>query len=130
MARQARRASSKSERISLPPERTSGASVAQERDFTYITAHFIGQEIDHLARMIRSRHWHRSAVWPVSYWRERIEELQHARAIVPAQRAGLRALLCELERIAAQLDSSAKPGEMPRVEAQASTGAGLSKARR
>jgi hypothetical protein len=82
--------------------------VAQERDFTYITAHFIEQEIDHLGRMIRSRHWHRSAAWPVSYWRERIEELQHAPTIAADQQAELRCLLEELERIAMKLQMSPK----------------------
>ena len=89
--------------------------MAQRRDFTYITAHFIEQEIDHLARMIRSRHWHRSAAWPVSYWRERIEELRQAPAVAPDQQAELRALLDELERIAMQLDSSPKYGEIAHV---------------
>jgi hypothetical protein len=36
------------------------AGVSQGRDLTYITRHFINKEIDHLAKMIRSRHWHRS----------------------------------------------------------------------
>ncbi|EKS70808.1 MULTISPECIES: hypothetical protein [Caballeronia] len=84
--------------------------MVQERDNNYITAHFIEQEIEHLARMIRSRHWHRSAAWPVSYWRERIEELQHAPAIAPLQRMELESLLNELERIAAKLESSANYG--------------------
>lgn len=86
--------------------------MVQERDYNYITAHFIEQEIDHLARMIRSRHWHRSAAWPVSYWRERIEELQHAPAIAPIQRVRLESLLNELERIAAKLELSANHGEL------------------
>jgi hypothetical protein len=42
-----------------------GQGVTQGRDFIYITAHFIEQELDALASMIRSRHWHRSAAWPV-----------------------------------------------------------------
>lgn len=92
--------------------------VTQERNFTYITAHFIEQEIGHLARMIRSRHWHRSAAWPVSYWRERIEALRHAPAIAPEQRAELSALLDELERIAQQLTWSPKRGEMPKGDAR------------
>ncbi|WP_061171530.1 hypothetical protein [Caballeronia hypogeia] len=85
--------------------------MVQERDFTYITAHFIGHEIDHLARMVRSRHWHRSAAWPVSYWRERIDELQRAPAIEPSQRAGLHALRAELERIAQELEPLPVPRE-------------------
>ena len=93
--------------------------MAQRRDFTYITAHFIEREIDHLARMIRSRHWHRSAAWPVSYWRERIEELRHAPAVAPEQQAELSTLLDELERIAAQLDSATNYGELPPVDAHA-----------
>jgi hypothetical protein len=80
--------------------------VVQQRDFTHITEPFIEREIDHLARMIRSRHWHRSVAWPVSYWRERIESLRQAPAASPVQRAQLLSLLDELERIAAQLNSS------------------------
>jgi hypothetical protein len=102
--------------------------VVQRRDFTYITPTFIDQEIDHLARMIRSRHWHRSAAWPVSYWRERIEELRHAPAVAPLQQEGLRSLLAELERIAAQLDPAASYGELPPADAHADSGA-LGKAR-
>jgi hypothetical protein len=95
--------------------------VAQERDYTYITAHFIEQEIDHLARMIRSPHWHRSAAWPVSYWRARIEALRHAPSIAPEQQAELRALLDELERIAAQLDPSPQFSELPQGGARANS---------
>ncbi|CAL8481595.1 hypothetical protein [Caballeronia sp. S22] len=101
--------------------------MAQRRDFTYITAHFIEQEIDHLARMIRSRHWHRSAAWPVSYWRERIEELRRAPAVSPVQQAELLALLDELERIAARLDSPSKYGEIAQIDARAA-GAPIGKA--
>ncbi|SAL00249.1 hypothetical protein AWB77_06098 [Caballeronia fortuita] len=75
--------------------------------------------MDHLARMIRSRHWHRSAAWPVSYWRERIEELWHAPAVAPLQQERLRSLLAELERIAAQLDPAASYGELPQADAHA-----------
>ncbi|WP_061163391.1 hypothetical protein [Caballeronia temeraria] len=90
--------------------------MVQDRDFNYITAQFIEHEIDHLARMIRSRHWHRSAAWPVSYWRERIEELQHAPAIASVQRARLESLLNELERIAADLESLPNCGDAARSE--------------
>lgn len=103
--------------------------MAQRRDFTYITAHFIEREIDHLARMIRSRHWHRSAAWPVSYWRERIEELLHAPAVGPHQQAELRTLLDELERIAVQLDSTANYGEIPAADVYAASAA-IGKAQR
>ncbi|MFM0522084.1 hypothetical protein PQR08_32180 [Caballeronia jiangsuensis] len=102
--------------------------MVQRRDLTYITPTFIEQEIDHLARMIRSRHWHRSAAWPVSYWRERIDELRHAPAVAPLQQEGLRSLLAELERIAAQLDPAASYGELPPADAHADSGA-IGKAR-
>ncbi|SAL88160.1 hypothetical protein AWB74_08431 [Caballeronia arvi] len=103
--------------------------MVQRRDFTYITPTFIEQEIDHLARMIGSRHWHRSAAWPVSYWRERIEELRHAPTVAPLQQEGLRSLLAELERIAAQLDPVAGYGELPQADAHAASAA-LGEARR
>jgi hypothetical protein len=77
--------------------------------------------------MIRSRHWHRSAAWPVSYWRERIEKLRKAPAVAPVQQAELLSLLGELERIAAQLDSSTKYGDIPQIGAHAA-GAGIHKA--
>jgi hypothetical protein len=96
-----------------------GMDVTQERDFTYITAHFIEQEIAHLARMVRSRHWHYSAAWPVSYWRERIESLRHAPTIAPEQQADLRSLLEELEGIAAKLEPSSSYREMRQAGAQA-----------
>jgi hypothetical protein len=76
----------------------------QGRDLTYITAHFIDHEIGHLARMIRSRHWHRSKTWTVSYWRARIEELGSAPVVSATQRAELDALLAELSQVAAALD--------------------------
>ncbi|MFM0052767.1 hypothetical protein [Caballeronia grimmiae] len=103
--------------------------MVQRRDFTHITPTFIEHEIDHLARMIRSRHWHRSAAWPVSYWRERIEELRHAPAVAPRQREGLRSLLAELEHIAAQLDPAASHDELRPADVQA-TSVDLRKARR
>jgi hypothetical protein len=103
--------------------------VVQRRDITHITPTFIEQEIEHLARMIRSRHWHRSAAWPVSYWRKRIEELRHAPAVAPLQREGLRSLLAELERIAAQLDPGASYGELPPADVHAAS-ADLGNARR
>jgi hypothetical protein len=97
--------------------------VGQERDFAYITAHFIEQEIDHLARMIRSRHWHRSAAWPVSYWRERIAELQHAPTVSPDQQVELRSLVEELERIAANLEASPKYGDIAQAGLRGMSGA-------
>ncbi|SAL00706.1 hypothetical protein [Caballeronia ptereochthonis] len=104
--------------------------MAEPSDFTYITAHFIEREIDHLTRMIRSRHWHRSAAWPVSYWRGRIEALQHAPAIAPVQRVALRSLLDELERIAADLAPSPKYGDIAQVEGHAAASATIGKTRR
>ncbi|VXB36439.1 conserved hypothetical protein [Burkholderia sp. 8Y] len=97
--------------------------MVQQRDFTYITEPFIEREIEHLARMIRSRHWHRSVAWPVSYWRERIERLRQAPAAAPGQQAQLLSLLVELEGIAAQLESSSSSsssthGEMLHIGAQ------------
>ncbi len=79
--------------------------------------------------MIRSRHWHGSAAWPVSYWRERIEELRHAPAVGQRHEEGLRSLLAELERIAAQLDPAASVGELPPADIHAAR-ADLGKARR
>lgn len=90
----------------------------QQSDFTHITQPFIEREIDHLARMIRSRHWHRSVAWPVSYWRERIQRLRQAPAAAPVQQAQLLSLLDELERIAAQLDSSSTQGEVSHIGAR------------
>jgi hypothetical protein len=77
--------------------------------------------------MIRSRHWHRSAAWPVSYWRERIEKVRKAPAVAQDQQAELLSLLGELERIAAQLDSSSKYGEISQIGAHAA-GGGMHKA--
>jgi hypothetical protein len=62
--------------------------------------------------MIRSRHWHRSAAWPTSYWRERIERLRQAPAAAPVHQAQLLELLDELGQIAAQLGSFAGQGEV------------------
>jgi hypothetical protein len=76
----------------------------QRRHLSYMTAHFIEHDIDHLARMIRSRHWHGSKAWTVCYWRERIEELRRAPVASDAQRLELDALLGELEVIALKLD--------------------------
>jgi hypothetical protein len=77
--------------------------------------------------MIRSRHWHRSTAWPVSYWRGRIEKLRKAPAVAQDQQAELLSLLGELERIAAQLDSSSKYGEISQIGARPA-GGGICKA--
>jgi hypothetical protein len=75
----------------------------QARDLSYLTAHFIAREMDHLTRMVRSCHWHRSKTWTVAYWRQRIAELRAAPAITAAQVSALDALLIELECVAAAL---------------------------
>jgi hypothetical protein len=80
--------------------------VTQERDLTYITAHFMEHEIGHLGRMIRSRHWHGSKVWTVAYWRTRLEELQNAPVITEAQRAELIVLVDELDSVASRLGAA------------------------
>lgn len=66
--------------------------------------------------MIRFRGWYRGAVWPASYWRERIKELRDEPAIAPAQQAKLEPLLNKLERIAAKLNSSPKCDETSQLD--------------
>jgi hypothetical protein len=75
----------------------------QARDLSYLTAHFIAREMDHLARMIRSRHWHGSKTWTVAYWRQRMIELRAAPAMTSTQALTLDTLLIELECVAAEL---------------------------
>jgi hypothetical protein len=82
-----------------------------ERDLTYITAHFIELEMNHLARMIHSTHWHRSRAWTPSYWRQRIEQLRHAPLVSDVQHMELDLLLLDLERIAMRLDQPVRAVE-------------------
>jgi hypothetical protein len=76
-------------------------AMAQSRDLNYLTTHLIEHELSHLARMVRSSHWHDSKVWTASYWRERMEELLGAPAMSSEQKTRLAALLVELECVVA-----------------------------
>jgi hypothetical protein len=75
----------------------------ERHDSSYMTVPFIDHEIAHLTRMIRSPHWHGSKVWTVAYWRGRIGELQRSAAVSMPQVQALRALLDELEQVAAEM---------------------------
>jgi hypothetical protein len=84
-----------------PAGQHEGTAMAQARDLNYLTTHLIEHELSHLARMVRSSHWHDSKVWTATYWRERMEELLGAPAMSSEQKARLAALLLELECVVA-----------------------------